>query len=403
VKATITAEFLKTLPAPPCEVWDTKLPGLVLRVRESGRASWVFVYGRGRKVTLGRADAIGPAKARELAGRVIGDVADGKDPQLERRKRQTSTLRAFLDEKYAPWVASQHRRPDVITRITTVFPEAMLRRPMHEITAFALEQWRIQRRRAGVTDSTINRDLDALRGAFSRAVDWRLLDEHPMRDVRRAKVDSRGRVRYLSPEEETRLRDALIARDVSRRDGRRRFNQWRADRGYKTLPDYTGYPDHLHPMVRLALNTGLRRGELFHLRWADVDLGASRLTVRGATAKSHLTRHVPLNRDAVETLRTWRSRRGADDDVYVFPGPQGEPMTTLKTAWLRLAKAARLKHFTFHDLRHTFASKLVMAGVDLNTVRELLGHADIKMTLRYAHLAPEHKQAAVDTLVAGRS
>jgi integrase len=74
-------------------------------------------------------------------------------------------------------------------------------------------------------------------------------------------------------------------------------------------------------------------------------------------------------------------------------------MKSLKTAWGKVAKAATLKGFTFHDLRHTFASKLVQAGVDLNTVRELLGHSDIKMTLRYAHLAPEHKAAAVAKLV----
>ena len=76
-------------------------------------------------------------------------------------------------------------------------------------------------------------------------------------------------------------------------------------------------------------------------------------------------------------------------------------MFSLKTAWQKVAKAAKLHAFTFHDLRHTFASKLVQAGVDLNTVRELLGHADIKMTLRYAHLAPEHKAAAVAKLVGG--
>jgi site-specific recombinase XerD len=75
-------------------------------------------------------------------------------------------------------------------------------------------------------------------------------------------------------------------------------------------------------------------------------------------------------------------------------------MTTLKTSWAKVVTTAKLQDFTFHDLRHTFASKLVQAGVDLNTVRELLGHSDIKMTLRYAHLAPEHQAAAVAKLVA---
>ena len=75
-------------------------------------------------------------------------------------------------------------------------------------------------------------------------------------------------------------------------------------------------------------------------------------------------------------------------------------LDNVKKGWLPIVKVAKLEAFRFHDLRHTFASKLVMAGVDLNTVRELLGHADLKMTLRYAHLAPEHKAAAVAKLVA---
>lgn len=152
----------------------------------------------------------------------------------------------------------------------------------------------------------------------------------------------------------------------------------------------------------MALNTGLRRGELLGLTWGDVDLLQSRLTVRGASAKSGLTRYLPLNTEAVDVLRVWASTLPADTEgaTPVFPGPDGGPMFSLKTAWQKVAKAAKLDGFTFHDLRHTFASKLVQAGVDLNTTRELLGHADIKMTLRYSHLAPEHRAAAVAKLVA---
>ena len=93
----------------------------------------------------------------------------------------------------------------------------------------------------------------------------------------------------------------------------------------------------------------------------------------------------------------WRNQ--TDSTGLVFPSPvTGESLISIKRSWGAVVKDAKLEDFTFHDLRHTFASKLVMKGVDLNTVRELLGHASIDMTLRYAHLAPEHKAAAVAVL-----
>jgi integrase len=404
MRAAITADLLRSLPAAPCEVWDTKFPGLVLRVRESGRHAYVVVYGRGKKETLGRADALTPFQARELAKGVLGDVSHGRDPQVERRKRRAGTVRTFLESQYQPWViANRKTGGQTVTRVLTAFPDTILNRGLAELTGFQLEGWRTQRRRDGIQDTTINRDLDALRAVLSKAVEWGLIAVHPMRPIRRAKVDTLGRLRFLSAEEEQRVRAALESRDEARRDGRRRFNAWREARGYKTLPPPGTYPDHLTPIVLLALNTGLRRGELLALTWGDVDMIGARLTVQGASAKSGLTRYVPLNSEAIDTMSTWRTCSTSDEDpapdAVVFPGPDGGPMFSLKTAWKPIATTAKLRDFTFHDLRHTFASKLVQAGVDLNTVRELLGHSDIKMTLRYAHLAPEHRAAAVAKLV----
>lgn len=145
-------------------------------------------------------------------------------------------------------------------------------------------------------------------------------------------------------------------------------------------------------MTLLALNTGLRRGEITQLTWPDIDMAAERVTVRAGYAKSGKARHVPLNSEAVTTLTQWKKQH-----------PEGRLFNVIgiPKAWAALMLAANIDGFRFHDLRHTFASKLVMAGVDLNTVRELLGHGDITMTLRYAHLAPEHKAAAVEKLVRG--
>ena len=113
-------------------------------------------------------------------------------------------------------------------------------------------------------------------------------------------------MRYLSPAEEKRLRAALIARDTTRRAERATANDWRRERGYALWPEHGTYTDHLTPIVLLALNTGLRRGELFNLRWADVDLTRAIVTVQGGGAKSGQTRHVPLNSEAEAVLEAWK-------------------------------------------------------------------------------------------------
>ncbi len=164
------------------------------------------------------------------------------------------------------------------------------------------------------------------------------------------------------------------------------------------LPSLQGahYADHFSPIVLLALNTGLRRGEVFNLKWEDINLRSKTLTVLGATAKSGETRHIPLNDEAVETLKNWKAQSKKQERV--FYGKNGARLDSIRRSWAKLVTDAKIKDFRFHDLRHSFASKLVMKGVPLNTVRELLGHADLNTTLRYAHLAPDHKADAVALL-----
>jgi integrase len=369
MRARLTLDLIRRLPA-PSDCWDTVVVGLVLRVRASGKGFYSVRYAGGKRVTLGPADALSPFKARELARQVLGTIAGGKDPQAERRRRSGQTLRAFLAERYQLGGSSGATG----VRVTSAFP-TLLSRPLAGLTGFQLEQWRAGRRAVGIKDTTINRDLNALRSVLSKAVQWGVLSEHPMRTVRNAKVDTIGRLRYLSDDEEQRLRGVLAARDEA-----------------------THHGDHMVPVVLLALNTGLRRGELLALTWDAVDLVGALLTVKGSSAKSGRTRRVPLNVEAIAVLRAWRLE-GWVPTGLVFAGRDGGRMVSLKTAWKTIATAAKLKDFRFHDLRHTFASRLVQAGVDLNTVRELLGHADLTMTLRYAHLAPGDLAAAVARLV----
>ena len=139
------------------------------------------------------------------------------------------------------------------------------------------------------------------------------------------------------------------------------------------------------------MNTGLRRGELLALRWDSIDFDRRILTVEGGTAKNRQTRHVPLNDEATRVLKRWREQTNLGRRVF-------EVKTGFKTAWAALLKRAKITNFRWHDLRHHFASRLVQVGVPLNTVRDLLGHSSVAMSLRYAHLAPDQRREAVAKL-----
>lgn len=198
-------------------------------------------------------------------------------------------------------------------------------------------------------------------------------------------------MRFLDRAEELRLRAALTARDEELPNLRTSGNSRRQHRHEKSLPLLPHFGDHLTPAVLLSMNTGLRRGEVLKLRWSFVDFDRRLLTVEGRNAKNRQTRHVPLNEEAVSALRRWREQSG--------PGTRVFAMTTgFRTAWEKLLKRARITHFRWHDLRHHFASRLVQHGVPLNTVRDLLGHSSVAMSLRYAHLAPDQRRAAVAKL-----
>ena len=139
------------------------------------------------------------------------------------------------------------------------------------------------------------------------------------------------------------------------------------------------------------MNTGLRRGEVLKLRWASVDFDRRLLTVEGRNAKNRQTRHVPLNEEAMSALRRWREQSGSGTRPF-------DVATGFRTAWGKLLKRATITRFRWHDLRHHFASRLVQHGVPLNTVRDLLGHSSVGMSLRYAHLAPDQRREAVAKL-----
>lgn len=395
----------------PYDVRDTELKGFLCRIQPSGMKTFFYQYrtekGRQTRLKLGAWPGMSPDGARTLASERAVEVARGLDPVERRRaernagiRAKQSTLRGFLDGRYESW-ATDHLKSAAfqLARIRSDFADWM-DRPMYELTEFAIEGMRQKWKREGLKPRTINRDIDRLHAVVAKAAKWGVLDRHPFEGLKQLKTDKTGLVRYLNPDEESALHAALVKREQKLREARMRFNTWRIARGRKPLPERTGdYLDHLRPLVLVALNTGLRRAELLGLTWSAVDLHHKLLTVVATNAKSGNTRHVPLNTEAFDVLTAWKERQKKPAaDALVFPGSDGRRMKRIDTAWDSLMRTAGIKKFRFHDCRHHFASRLVQAGVPLNTVRELLGHRDIETTMIYAHLAPSNLRAAVDTI-----
>jgi site-specific recombinase XerD len=370
--------------------------GLTLRVQPTGRKTYYVRYGRSGRRRIGRTDVITFERAEYLARALLNEAHDFGDP-LKRDLRK-STLGGFIEAEYSPWLRANRRNPDkTLADLKRNFAKLYEKR-LTDIGRRDFDRYVQESVAHGRTIATVVRSLNNLRRVLRLAIDRTYLRENAFIGWTRPKPDDRGITRYLSEDEERRLRSALIDRDDRMRQERIRANDWRRQRGHDMLPEWgeRDYPDHLTPMVLLSLNTGLRYGELAGLDWSAIDLRARVLTVTGRTAKGAKSRQIPLNAEAVVVLERWREqgkRKG-----LLFTNGGGERIGTVKTAWIAVLEAAEIEGFRWHDLRHSFASKLVQRGVDLAVVRELLGHGDFALTLRYSHLQPGQKADAVARL-----
>ncbi len=396
MRAIISANLLKSDKAKyhgkPVDIRDTRLIGFILRVERTTRSYWAQT-GRGRRTRLGREGEFTPDEARERCAQVLGNVAAGRYPLDGLDTADALTLGQFIETDFKPWLTAERPRSAARTlqRIETCFG-AWYPKPLASITVESIERWRTDRLNSGTKPTTVLRDVMTLSGVLSRAGKLDKLSANPVRRIERPRIDRTPKVRYLDPAEERRLREALRERDAEMRAARDSANRWRKERKQDPLPPLPHYGDHLTPAVLLSMNTGMRRGELLALRWANVDMKGRQLTIEGATAKAGQTRHIPLNAEALDVLRHWKEQAPAGERLFPID-------TGFKTAWGKLLERAHISAFRWHDLRHHFASRLVQAGVPLNTVRELLGHGSMAMTLRYSHLAPDQRAEAVAKLV----
>lgn len=406
MKAKIGKELLSKIEPQnrPYEIYDTEMKGFTLRVQPTGTLIFLVRYrcnGKQTRVVVGKHPVFTPVQARDQAKKILAGLVHGVDPAAKEVTQKKHTLKSFVEEEYAPWVEANPNHKDgkgTIKRLKYFFTE-FGEYYLEDINQRLIEQWRTRRLHAGREPATVNRDISVLKSLFTTAIEWEHISANPLAKLKPAKLDN-ARVRYLNDNEEKCLLTALNDRERKIREGRAKANMWRAERGYPLFPDLSAvaYVDHVKPMVLLSMHTGTRWGELVQLTWENVNIENAMLTVLGRTAKTGKTRHIPLNLIALEALKAWMQQTGEISGL-VFPGAEGKARNNIKKAWNNLLKTAQIANFRWHDLRHNFASKLVMAGEDLNTVRELMGHSDLKMTLRYAHLSPEHKASAVAKLV----
>lgn len=385
-------------------VYDSVIKGLYVTVFASGRKTFNIKYtrpcGKQNCKVIGDCAILSVTQAREKAQTLLAEILLGNDPdKKEQSQQETATLKDLIKIYADAWAGEQQSRKEAIDAMQKRFKEFLDRKPQ-DLTLLELEQWqqKMRVRKRPLKFVTINRYTSTLKAMLNWAEDRNLIDANTIKKLKKLKeTDSKEITRYLTDEERQRLLDALDKRERDVKEARRR-SRLHADKQYLSDLQDAHFVDSFKPLVIIALNTGIRRKELFSLRWEDIDFNAGTILLRAANAKTKKTLIIPMNDIVSMTLKLWQEQTGKERGL-IFPNPlTGKPYTNCDSSWNALLKEAKIENYRWHDMRHDFASRLVMKGVDLNTVRELLGHSDLKMTMRYAHLAPEKKQTAVNML-----
>lgn len=332
-------------------------------IRKRGKKYYIDVYYKGTRIR----ECVGESK--RLAERIY---AKRKSELVENRffdKRKVSkTKLSRLVELYLEYSKVHKRSYQRDLTSTRILLKNMEDRQLSQITPLVIEDYiktRLNqtsyRKKGPVNPASVNRELACLRHMFTKAIEWGLIDHNPAKKVKSLKEKNK-RLRFLTAEEIEKLLDSCYG--------------------------------HLNSIVKMAIFSGMRKSEILNLKWKDVDFQNNLIVLMDT--KSGKTREIPLNKTLREVLLNVPRHLKSD---YVFCNQEGRPYRNVRRSFDSALKKAGIEDFTFHDLRHTFASHMVMSGVDINTLREILGHSSITMTQRYAHLAPSFKQRAMQNIV----
>lgn len=350
------------------DLFDTETKGLMLEVRASGGQTFYLrytnSYGETRQHRLADARDVTLAHARKMADKLRGEIARGGDPAAEKAdKRAMPTFRDFAHNLYIPYVRTYKRSWDTDEGLLRnhILPRFGDRRldDVHRADIDKMIQTRLDE---GAAPGSVNRLLILVRYMYNLALNrWEIPGVKKNPTAKTNCLDENNQNdRYLSREEIERLGDAMAG-------------------SQNTMLQY---------IVAFLLMTGARRNEVLHARWGDIDV--EKRSWRIPLPKGKAERHVPLNDgalkildlvdDATENLRT---------DV-IFPNLNTrKPYVSIYYAWDTARRQAGLSEVRLHDLRHTFASILINGGRSLYEVQKLLGHTQVRTTMRYAHLSNE--------------
>ena len=375
-KTKLNQRSVQSLPCPAGKARivysDASVKGLTLEVRATGGRTYyvryIDPYGAQRNHRIGDASAVTLAAARDITMKVMSKVAAGIDPTQEKEERRAvPTVKAFFDQYYLPHAQTEKRSwdGDVCLFKHHINPYFGHKRLDAVTTADILDVKRTMRQK-GYAEGTVDRVLILTRYMFNLMIRWKVgnLKANPCNGVKLF-LPKNGRERFLTKEEITRLMEVL--------------------------------ENSLNPCLRdiviFLLLTGARKQEAQRAAWADFDFRRGFWLI--PETKSGKPRAVPLSDHLVRLLDGLPSR---DNSKWLFPNPKtGKPFVTVYHSWNAARKEAGLAEVRIHDLRHSFASFLVNSGRSIYEVKELLGHAHIKTTERYAHLDNKTLITAINT------